>query len=323
MGKRDNILIALSKIDGITLEIINQLPDNEVLGLKSAEDLFNYVSYNDIFDNRINKSYDEVRKAYNIAQAIKEECAKGKVEIITKFDVEKYPERFKKLSNYPPFFFARGNCSILKKAGIAIIGTRFPSNRGKAWGAKLSEVIAGKSYTIISGLAAGCDSCAHIGCLRAGGETIAVMPTHLNKVYPSQNKNLFHDILNNNGCVISEYEFGHPMNENDFILRDRLQAALAIGTIVIEAGITGGTMHAVNITLQLKRPLAFLKFVEKHYEEFENARANKSFLENNKAIPIASYSDIDNFLNKCDTVDGATLTNIPSNNSAIAEQSLF
>ena len=97
MGKRDNILMALSKIDGITLEIINQLPDNEVLGLKSAEDLFNYVNYNDIFDNRINKSYDEIRKAYNTAQAIKEECAK------------EYPERFKKLSNYPPFFFARGN----------------------------------------------------------------------------------------------------------------------------------------------------------------------------------------------------------------------
>ena len=68
MGKRDSILIALSKIDGITLEIIDQLPDNEVLGLKNAEDLFNYVNYNDIFDNRINKSYNEVRKAYNIAQ---------------------------------------------------------------------------------------------------------------------------------------------------------------------------------------------------------------------------------------------------------------
>ena len=271
MGKRDNILIALSKIDGITLEIINQLPDNEVLGLKSAEDIFNYVSYNDIFDNRINKSYDEIRKAYNTAQAIKEECAKGKVEIITKFDVEKYPERFKKLSNYPPFFFARGNCSILKKSGIAIIGTRFPSNKGKAWGTKLSEVIAGKNYTIISGLAARCDSCAHIGCLRAGGETIAVMPTHLNKVYPSQNKNLFHDILNNNGCVISEYEFGHPINANDFVLRDRLQAGLAIGTIVIEMGITAGTLHAVNTTLKLKRPLAFLKFSEDHYAEYEHA----------------------------------------------------
>lgn len=322
MGKRDNILIALSKIDGITLEIINQLPDNEVLGLKSAEDIFNYVSYNDIFDNRINKSYDEIRKAYNTAQAIKEECAKGKVEIITKFD-DKYPERFKKLSNYPPFFYAKGNSSILKKTGIAIIGTRFPSNKGMAWGTKLSEIITGKGYTIISGLAAGSDSCAHIGCLRAGGETIAVMPTHLNNIYPSQNKKLFHDILDNNGCVISEYELGHPINENDFVLRDRLQAALAVGTIVIEAGIGGGTMHAVNTTLKLERPLAFLKFSEEHYEQYENTSANKSFLENGKALPIANSSDIDNFLNACTAKDVASLTNIPDNNSAIIEQSLF
>lgn len=323
MGKRDSILIALSKIDGITLEIIDQLPDNEVLGLKNAEDLFNYVNHNDIFDNRINKSYNEVRKAYNIAQTIKEECFKGKVEIITKFDVEKYPERFKKLSNYPPFFFARGNCSILKKSGIAIIGTRFPSNKGKAWGTKLSEVIAGKNYTIISGLAAGCDSCAHIGCLRAGGETIAVMPTHLNKVYPSQNKNLFHDILNNNGCVISEYEFGHPINANDFVLRDRLQAALAIGTIVIEMGITGGTLHAVNTTLKLKRPLAFLKFSEDHYAEYEHARGNKKFLENNDAMSISSSADIEKFLNNCIIIDKAHITKETISNSEIVEQNLF
>lgn len=322
MGKRDNILITLSKINGINLETINKIPDSEIFSLKNEADIFNFINSNAAFNDHANRSFDEIKKAYNIAQLIKEGCKKAKIEIVTKFD-DKYPERFKKLSNYPPFFYAKGNCSILKKTGIAIIGTRFPSDKGKAWGRKLSEVITGKGYTIISGLAAGCDSCAHIGCLRAGGETVAVMPTHLNNIYPSQNKKLFHDILDNNGCVISEYELGHPMNQNDFILRDRLQAALAVGTIVIEAGITGGTMHAVNTTLQLKRPLAFLKFTEEHYAEFENASANKSFLENDKALPIASSSDIDNFLNKCVAADETSLTNVPGNNSVIAEQSLF
>lgn len=104
---------------------------------------------------------------------------------------------------------------------------------------------------------------------------------------------------------------------------DRLQAALAVGTIVIEAGIGGGTMHAVNTTLKLERPLAFLKFSEEHYEQYENASANKSFLENGKALPIANSSDIDNFLNACTAKDVASLTNIPDNNSAIIEQSLF
>lgn len=322
MGKRDNILITLSKINGINLETINKIPDSEIFSLKNEADIFNFINSNAAFNKHANRSFDEIEKAYNIAQLIKEACKKAKIEIITKFD-DKYPERFKKLSNYPQFFYAKGNSSILKKAGIAIIGTRFPSDKGKAWGTKLSEVITGKGYTIISGLAVGCDSCAHIGCLRAGGETVAIMPTHLNNIYPSQNKKLFHDILDNNGCIISEYELGHPINENDFILRDRLQAALAVGTIVIEAGITGGTMHAVNTTLQLKRPLAFLKFTEDHYAEFENASANKSFLENDKALPIASSSDIDNFLSECVATDEASITNVPGNNSAIAEQSLF
>lgn len=318
----DITLIALSKIQGVGLKTINQLPDQDIWKLKNLEDIYNYIISFEGFGSRVNKSYDEIKKAYNIAQLIKEECKKAKIEIITKFD-DKYQKRFKKLLNYPPFFYAKGNSSILKKAGIAIIGTRFPSNKGKAWGTKLSEVITRKGYTIISGLAAGSDSCAHIGCLRAGGETVAVMPTHLNNIYPIQNKNLFHDILDNNGCVISEYELGHPINENDFVLRDRLQAALAVGTIVIEAGIAGGTMHAVNTTLKLERPLAFLKFSEEHYEQYENTSANKSFLENNKALPIASSSDIDNFLSECAAKDVASLTNLPDNNSAIAEQSLF
>lgn len=322
MGQRDGILITLSKINGIDLETINQIPDSIIYSLKNEADIFNFINSNAAFNKHTNYSFDEIKKAYNIAQLIKEECKKGKIEIITKFD-DKYPERFKKLSNYPPFFYAKGNSSILKKAGIAIIGTRFPSNKGKAWGTKLSEAISRKGYTIISGLAAGSDSCAHIGCLRAGGETVAVMPTHLNNIYPIQNKNLFHDILDNNGCVISEYELGHPINENDFVLRDRLQAGLAVGTIVIEAGIAGGTMHAVNTTLKLERPLAFLKFSEEHYEQYENASANKSFLENNKALPIACSSDIDNFLSECAAKDEASLTNLPDNNSAIAEQSLF
>lgn len=323
MGKRDNILIALSKIDGITLEILNQLPDNEVLSLKNQEDIFNYVNYNDIFDNQINKPYDEISKAYNMALAIKEACAKDKVEIITKFDDGKYPERFKKLSNYPPFFFARGNSSILKKAGIAIIGTKHPSNKGSAWGTKLSQVITNKGYVIISGLAVGCDSCAHIGCLMAKGETVAITPSPLNKIYPSQNKKLFQDILENNGCLISEYEFGHTTSLNDFVMRDRLQAGLAIGTIVIESSVTGGTLHAVNTTLELKRPLAFLKFGEEHYATYEHARANKLFLDNNKAIPIANALDIDKFLNECQKADEISSTQDVTIKTDKIEQSLF
>lgn len=318
----DITLIALSKIQGVGLRTINQLPDQDILKLKNLEDIYNYIISFEGFGSRVNKSYDEIKKAYNIAQLIKEECKKAKIEILTKFD-DTYLERFKKLLNYPLFFYAKGNTAILKKPGIAIIGTRHPSKKGLAWGIKLSEVISNKGYTVISGLASGCDSCAHIGCLKAGGETVAIMPTHLNKVYPSENKKLFNNILENNGCVISEYELGHTTNRNDFVMRDRLQAGLAIGTIVIETGETGGTLHAVNTTLGLKSPLAFLKFSEEHYAEYEHARGNKLFLDNKKALPIANADDIDNFLNKCLNLEEEPELMNQSVKLQIVEQSLF
>lgn len=319
----DTTLIALSKIQGIGLRTINQLPDQDILKLQNVEDIYNYINSFEGFGSRVNKSYDEIKKAYNIAQVIKEESKKGEIEIITKYDTDKYPKRFKKLLNYPPFFYAKGNTAILKKPGSAIIGTRHPSYKGMAWGTKLSEVISNKGYTVISGLATGCNSCAHIGCLKSGGETVAIMPTHLNKVYPSENKKLFHDILENKGCVISEYELGHVTNKNDFVLRDRLQAALAIGTIVIETGETGGSMHAVNTTLGLKRPLAFLKFGEEHYAAYEHARGNKLFLENNKAMPIANSSDIEKFIDECLNTDNESITKIVQPKPVMVEQSLF
>ena len=97
MGQRDTILIALSKIKGIGLKTINQLPEAELSGLKNARDLFNYVNSNPLFKDRVIKTYSEIIKAYNVAEIIKEESYKAKIEIITKFDEGKYPERFKKL----------------------------------------------------------------------------------------------------------------------------------------------------------------------------------------------------------------------------------
>lgn len=139
----------------------------------------------------------------------------------------------------------------------------------------------------------------------------------------SENKKLFHNILENNGCVISEYKLGHTTNRNNFVMRDRLQAALAIGTIVIETGETGGTLHAVNTTLGLKRPLAFLKYSEEHYAEYEHARGNKLFLDNGKALAIGNAEDIENFLNKCLNLDEELELVNKSVKPQIVEQSLF
>lgn len=75
----DTTLIALSKIQGIGLRTINQLPDQDILKLQNVEDIYNYINSFEGFGSRVNKSYDEIKKAYNIAQVIKEESKKGKL----------------------------------------------------------------------------------------------------------------------------------------------------------------------------------------------------------------------------------------------------
>ena len=104
------------------------------------------------------------------------------------------------------------------------------------------------NFNIVSGLAIGCDTAGHISIIDASGITTAVTAHGLDTVYPAENRGLAEKIYENNGILISEYFVNTRGLPNYFVERDRIQAGLSLGTIVIETDIKGGTMHTVNFT---------------------------------------------------------------------------
>jgi len=181
---------------------------------------------------------------------------------------DKYPKRLLNIEDLPVILFAKGNTKILNiDKNIAIIGTREPTDFGQKCGEAISKQFVESNFVVTSGLAKGCDEAAHRGCVNALGKTIAILGHGLHMIYPAANKDLAEQIIETGGCLLSEYEFGVNPRPNFFIERDRLQSGMALGLFVIETGIKGGTMHAVNSCIAEKKPLACLNHPEKYLSQ--------------------------------------------------------
>ncbi len=180
------------------------------------------------------------------------------IQIISKDSIY-YPKCLLKISDPPVLLHVKGNIDILKKDCIAIVGTRKPSEFGRNHAKEIGGIFAKEGYVVVSGLAEGIDSAAHMGALEAKGLTVAVLAHGLDMIYPSKNKQLAETILNNNGALISEYPLRTRIFRNYFVERDRIQSGLSLGVFVIETGVKGGTMHTVKFCEKQKRVLIVLQ----------------------------------------------------------------
>ena len=163
---------------------------------------------------------------------------------ITKED-PRFPKAFKAIDNdCPETIYALGNISLLESEDtVAIIGSR-----------KASRQI------IVSGLALGCDTSAHRGCLSVDGKTIAIVATGLNLTYPRENVPLQDEILRKGGLIISEQPLGTKANPTHLVARDRLQAALSKTVIVAECPEHSGTMHTVRFAQKYGKQVRAVHF---------------------------------------------------------------
>ena len=160
-----------------------------------------------------------------------------------------YPEQLRKIENPPKQLYLEGNTKLLDTLGIAIIGSRECTEYGEKMARKFSKELSLYGLTIISGMAIGIDSFAHIGCVEEGtGNTIAVLPSGLNRIYPQENEKLFKDILDNNGLIVTEYEENEEADSKKFLERNRIVSGLAIGTLVVEGGHRSGTSVTAKLT---------------------------------------------------------------------------
>lgn len=187
-----------------------------------------------------------------------------------------YPDRLKMISDPPLLLYVKGNEELLDaRYSIAIVGTREPTNFGIRAGFKLSSLIADEGFVIVSGLAKGCDTVGHLGCLEVNGKTIAVLAGGLDKIYPSENTALAERILECGGCLVSEHSVGIRPRANFFVERDRIQSGLSQAVIVLETGIKGGTLHTVGFAIQQNRVVACLGGHPKEYDDHDKVQGNK------------------------------------------------
>ncbi|MEM7355229.1 MAG: DNA-processing protein DprA, partial [Acidobacteriota bacterium] len=169
--------------------------------------------------------------------------------LITRFD-EAYPSALLDLHLPPPLLYCRG--SLSDQPAIAMVGSRRMDDYGKRAARLFAERLAGAGVTVVSGFARGIDTTAHRAALDAGGSTVAVLGCGIDIDYPSGNAPLAAEIRHH-GAILSEFPFGCEPRAWRFPVRNRVIAALSLGTLVIQAAIKSGSLITAHHALDLGR----------------------------------------------------------------------
>jgi len=179
---------------------------------------------------------------------------KDKIETI-KQSSRDYPKILKEIHNAPKQLYVRGKLPKDHNLNFAIVGTRAASEYGKTLAFEIAKELAGMGFNIVSGLALGIDTRAHLGALEASGRTTAVMGSAIddNSIYPFENLNLAKKIISSGGAVISEYQPGTKSEIWFFPERNRIISGLSRGVLVIEAPEKSGALITARIALEQNR----------------------------------------------------------------------
>lgn len=292
-------ILTLQKLRGFgpkKIETIAQAISGSQFEAMSLEDLYNVLV--DLHKSGRLKGIPTLPDFEDLADANRLACylvSKSEdmgIKMVSRFDSD-FPSNLLNTVNergkldVPVMLYYKGDLSITTKPAIAIIGTREPSPQGRIAGELFGEFFASHDFNIVSGLAVGCDTAGHRGALKsASGATTAFLAHGLDTVYPPENKSLADEIVAKGGLLMSEYPIGERVNRTFLVNRDRLQAALADATLVIQTGIKGGTMHAVNATLAASKTVYAVEY--KVFIPDDRDAGNKWLINGRKAIALRS-----------------------------------
>ncbi|MDR0908343.1 MAG: DNA-processing protein DprA [Spirochaetaceae bacterium] len=173
----------------------------------------------------------------------------------TGIDDSSYPPLLRELHDPPEVLYYRGVLPDPEKALVAIVGTRKPSPEAANEAYKLGLQFGQANIVLVSGLALGIDALAHRGNLDGGGKTIAVLGSGLANIYPASNRALARRIVNEGGCMVSEYPPMTPPAKWTFPARNRIIAGLARSVIVEEAPAKSGALITADFALELGRDI--------------------------------------------------------------------
>lgn len=218
--------------------------------IKKIRELSKTLSFKQIFE-KLNTE----NKVYNIDK-IYEFLKQSNIELILQTDTA-YPDILKEIPNPPLGIYIKGNKQILKQPSlfIAMVGTR----QCTIYGIKAVETILkdlqGYDIVTISGLAYGIDTYVHKYSLQNKLQTIAVLGGGINKLYPKINQNLANQIIENNGCIISEYEPNAKPEKHYFLERNRIISGLSRGIVLIEASHRSGSLNTARTGLEQNKDI--------------------------------------------------------------------
>lgn len=164
-----------------------------------------------------------------------------------------YPKRLLEIKDHPKELYTEGDISILNNNIIAIVGSRDCSDYGKKQTERFASYLSEKGITIISGLARGIDTIAHTYSMQKLGKTLAVIASGFNHIFPLENKELFKQILENGGCIISEYEPDIDVDMQRFPKRNRIISGIAQGVLVIESKYRSGSNITARDAIRQKK----------------------------------------------------------------------
>jgi DNA processing protein len=172
------------------------------------------------------------------------------------FDEPDFPRLLAASKDSPYFLWVRGRLAPQPEQSVAIIGTRKPTHHGTLIAERISEFFAGQAWSVVSGLALGCDAIAHRATVAAGGHTVAVLAHGLQTVAPASHKGLAEEIVDSGGALVSEFAFGVEPIPAQFVRRDKTQAGLARGVVMVQSDVDGGSLHASRAAISYGRWLA-------------------------------------------------------------------
>ena len=237
--KKQRLLQSFEAPEKIFLASKQELLKVEGIGEKIA---------NEILDNNIRKSVK------NHITYMK----KNNIQFITIKDKE-YPQMLKEIYDYPISLYVKGNTKILNSKSIAIVGCRDATTYGQNCAKYFGYNLANEGICVVSGLAKGIDSYAHIGALGAmgtsdsNGKTVAVLGNGLDMIYPQENIELANTIIEKSGAIISEYPLGTKPDKMNFPARNRIVSGMSRGVLVVEAKEKSGTLITVDFALEQGR----------------------------------------------------------------------
>jgi DNA processing protein len=293
-------LLALEEINGVgpklILELIKNFPNPDVLRATPGHEVAKR------FGARISKKLAaripiELSSVWSNAEQTLQNHIQKNVFPIPITD-KQYPCLLRLIPDPPPILFAKGKIPILSETKVvAVVGTRKPTSLGIDITHQVAFRLASNEYTVVSGLAKGIDTAAHLSALEARGKTVAVLGTPLDKIYPPENESLAR-CIEKSGVLVSELAFGAPASKAAFVRRDRIQSGLAIAVFAIQTDLTGGTMHTIRFAKRHDR----LLFCPEPPEAESTFRQNSGILRlirSGRALKVGTdYNSVFNILNE-------------------------